>query len=425
MKKKLHNTKAPLIFLVAFVCALFIIYLCSEKPSKKVSSAIVTQELYDDSKQLGEEEDARDNDVQAEIWAKKEFLHHEITYGMDEDDEDEGEYYESEIYNTDLDHDEMNYGKDEDIEEEEDLDDEIPLVKEEALIEKNNEQLIDNNASAPPLYENHEEKNEYSLSSKDLDLEGKETFVRPNDIEVLEESKLTAFNDTTTQSVQSIKDHKSPFSTKAQVLSVIISNEPISDSEFDPYEDFAVPSKINITEGEPSTIHYPDNNVQVASIVENINEPQTPEKLKQGDTTLADKDNKEIQQAEKNQNLYKNYAAINSDVSHLITKFLQKTDYTKELNSINQTKLPPDVKEILNQMKDFAENDMKVVANDDVKIFPKEGMLSGIVGHFVHIEKITDSKLRDEKYEQIRMKLHVLEDYFYSQKFLQEMMDYE
>ena len=122
--------------------------------------------------------------------------------------------------------------------------------------------------------------------------------------------------------------------------------------------------------------------------------------------------------------LSKAYLNQTSSVSRLMTKFLQKADYTKELNSIDQTKLPPEIKKILAEMKEFAENNMQ--AQDvNTKVFPKEGVLDKIVGHFMQIEKIPGSQLKNQQHEQISKRLHILEDYFYSQKFLNEMMNYD
>lgn len=361
--KKIPDNLKPLIILLASLCAFSAIYFYSEKRHEKARVIEAAQE----PQEIAEQE----QDVAAEIWAKKEFLRREMTYGMDEDDEEDED---ANLYKEDFAYDEMMRDT-----EEEDFHDETPLIQE--------------NSSAD--------------ESKALE-EDKET--------VAEEKENSAIPDKErAQETTSVAEQHSPFSAKAQVLSVFISNDAQNESEFDPYEDIVTPDKIAISpEEEPAKIHQSEATAQIAPSTKEITvQPEV------ADTTQAEK---EAQQIAEQESRSKAYVEVTSGVSYLMTKFLQKTDYTKELNSIDQTKFPLEVKQVLAEMKDFAENDMKAPASSGTKIFPKEGVLDSIVGHFVQIEKVTDSKHRDEKYEQIRRKLHILEDYFYSQKFLKEMM---
>lgn len=340
MKKIPRNIKAPIIILFAFLCAFGVTYFYSEKQHEKADNPETAQE----SKEI----EGKEQDVAAEIWAKKEFLRHEMTYGMDEDDEEDED---ADLYKEDFAHDEMTRDT-----EEEELHDEIPLIQE------------DNSA----------EKQEESEATPDI-------------------------------------EHKSLFSAKAQVLPVVISNDLQNESEFDPYEDIVTPDKIAISpEEKPTKIPQSETAAQIV--------PNKEEIAAQPEAAATTQVDKEARQVAEHESRSKAYVEVTSGVSYLMTKFLQKTDYTKELNSIDQTKFPPEVRQVLAEMRDFAENDMKASAGSNNKIFPKEGVLDSIAGHFVQIEKVADSKHKDEKYEQIRRKLHILEDYFYSQKFLKEMM---
>jgi hypothetical protein len=52
--------------------------------------------------------------------------------------------------------------------------------------------------------------------------------------------------------------------------------------------------------------------------------------------------------------------------------------------------------------------------------------LDNIVGHFVKVDKVPRmSSDRNVMYEQISNRLYILENYFYSQQFLNEMVNHD
>jgi len=119
------------------------------------------------------------------------------------------------------------------------------------------------------------------------------------------------------------------------------------------------------------------------------------------------------------------YVATVYSVERLITKFLQNADYSLELQKINQANLPRDVKQVLGDMQKFAES-FPHAGDEPIKIFPKEGFLDRIVGHFVQIEKAPNvPEGRDAEHKQIAGRLSILENYFYSKQFLNETIDHD
>lgn len=416
MKKIPPSKKTTFITLLAFLLAIVAIYFCSDTSVEKIGSAeviavdVVAQEAVkaaqdqEDRKSIKEVQDAA-----AETWAKEEFVRHEMTHGLDEDDEEENQVTEDFVHN------EMTHNEEKDEEENaEDSDnDDTPLNEDEKLTQEKEDQpsyhdkeAITHTSSQKEQKGTHEDKPPAQDAAPAQD---KNVAAAENPKPLHEDKKPE-------QEATPAQAQKSPFSTKAHILPVVISNEPQIENEPDPYEETVTPDKIETSATpieEPIKIHQSEATAPTTSSKE-----ETEARAKEEEAASRAKE----EEVARDDLRSKTYVRTTSAVSHLMTKFLQKADYSQELSDIDQTNLPPDIKQVLTEMKNFAENNMKTPADSNSKIFPKEGLLDSIAGHFVQIEKVADSRHKDEKYEQICNKLHILEDYFYSQQFLNEMI---
>lgn len=377
MSKKIRNKKAILITVIAVLFVTVALYFYCDKPIEKTNSSKVDAAALEIIRQAQNHE--------AEAHAKEEFVHDEMMCEEDEDVAKE-EFVHNEI-TRDQDESEEKAEKEGDLAH----DDNLQVEAEHPAKEK--EEVAQGDIT-PAEYE--------IAPTQDKKESAAETSIQDDKAALEENTKPSPKNKELTPDVDTTP--KSLFSTAAHILSVVISNNDAvqTENEVDPYEEVVAPHKIEVL--SPAVAVPPKTPPQEAVVPSKVELEALAEK--QGEHSKA-------------------YLNATSSVSHLMTKFLQKADYTKELSSIDQTKLPPEVKEILAEMKDFAENQMKAPEDSNAKIFPKEGVLDRIAGHFVQIERVSDSKSKNERYEQICKKLHILEDYFYSQKFLNEMMGHD
>jgi hypothetical protein len=119
----------------------------------------------------------------------------------------------------------------------------------------------------------------------------------------------------------------------------------------------------------------------------------------------------------------KAYLNAISSASRLMVKFLRGEDYRSDLTSIDKSYLPSEVKLLLEDMQEFADSYATQADKGSIRIFPEQGILDKIVGHFMHVDRLPyRSADKNIKYEQIVNRLYVLENYFYSQSFLNETM---
>ncbi len=117
------------------------------------------------------------------------------------------------------------------------------------------------------------------------------------------------------------------------------------------------------------------------------------------------------------------YYVINTliTVHNMISKFFQNIEYSAELNKIRKIVLPKNVTLVLDDMQNY--NDKYLSSNtsfeDVIMIFPAEGITDKIIGKFIKVRKNTSDSLEKAKTHEIIVKnIHILEEYFYSTKFL-------
>jgi hypothetical protein len=110
-----------------------------------------------------------------------------------------------------------------------------------------------------------------------------------------------------------------------------------------------------------------------------------------------------------------------SAASRMMIKFLRHEDYRPDLSVIDKSRLPLEVKLIVQDMEEFANTYNPGAKTAPLRLFPDRGVLDRLVGHFVQIEKLPhNSTDKNIKYEQISSRLYILQNYFYSQDFLND-----
>ncbi len=113
------------------------------------------------------------------------------------------------------------------------------------------------------------------------------------------------------------------------------------------------------------------------------------------------------------------------NVHNLITQFTQKMNYNKTLAGIEKTNLPPEVLGILADMQSYEEKYLKFTS-PSTKLLPEEGKLWEIIGHFIQIQKLPETNTVDSaEYNRILQSLHILTDYYYSERFLKQALSHD
>jgi hypothetical protein len=108
-------------------------------------------------------------------------------------------------------------------------------------------------------------------------------------------------------------------------------------------------------------------------------------------------------------------------IQTLTTQFIRKKDYEDALKVLEQVSLPQTVKRILDDIELYRE---QYITPERVttQIFPQQGVIDKVVGHFVQVTKLPPSNLVETReYDRILNEMQVLTDYFYSEQFFKQV----
>lgn len=109
-------------------------------------------------------------------------------------------------------------------------------------------------------------------------------------------------------------------------------------------------------------------------------------------------------------------------VHTLTTQFIRKKDYENALKAIEQTSLPQMVKRILGDIESYKEQYMQK-EQIVTQLFPQQGVIDRVVGHFVQITKLPSNNLTETvEHDRILKDMQVLTDYFYSEQFFKQVL---
>lgn len=107
-------------------------------------------------------------------------------------------------------------------------------------------------------------------------------------------------------------------------------------------------------------------------------------------------------------------------VSTLIANFLQNKEFAAEISIIKSNKMPKNVESIIDEMETYTNSLSK---QDTVRLFPSEGFVSGLLGHFVSISKMPeDSIKREAAFRIINDKIYIITEYFFSDQFFNQIL---
>lgn len=120
----------------------------------------------------------------------------------------------------------------------------------------------------------------------------------------------------------------------------------------------------------------------------------------------------------------KEYLVAIQTASSLISNFLQHKNYIDDISILQKNTVPKNVEMVIEEMLSYS----RLYITDDIvgtniKLFPSEGFASDILGHFISIHKMPKNNVqREEAYRIISNKLYMLNEYFFSDQFFNQIL---
>ncbi len=120
------------------------------------------------------------------------------------------------------------------------------------------------------------------------------------------------------------------------------------------------------------------------------------------------------------------YLEATNAAANLVLNFLEHKHYGNALVVLQSYKLPTQVEHVILAMADYDNKYGDMIDNKSTKVLPDKGLVGGIIGHFVSIRKTPESKLEmNKKYDEIKSQLYMINDYFNSVQFFNQILNHD